>query len=204
MFSKYRMRSYNFRLYVLVIVTSVFGLIIINSVDSSYTLRQAFGLAAAVIWMTFLSFVDYKKILKFHRLLYVLAIILLIAVLLFGTKAGGATRWLAFGGFRLQPSEISKVLLVLFMSQFLVEHKNRLDSWKFLGITALILVIPLGLIVNEPDLSQTILTSVILFSVLFSAGLPYKKLGKVLAVVVPIAIVVLIYIQNPDQKLLSL
>ena len=203
MFSKYRMRSYNFRLYVIVIVTSVFGLIIINSADSSYTLRQAFGLAAAVIWMTFLSFVDYKKILKFHRLLYVFAIILLIAVLLFGTKAGGATRWLAFGGFRLQPSEISKVLLVLFMSQFLVEHKNRLDSWKFLGITALILVIPLGLIVNEPDLSQTILTSVILFSVLFSAGLPYKKLGKVLAVVVPIAIVVLIYIQNPDQKLLK-
>ena len=75
MFSKYRMRSYNFRLYVLVIVTSVFGLIIINSVDSSYTLRQAFGLAAAVIWMTFLSFVDYKKILKFHRLLYVLSLI---------------------------------------------------------------------------------------------------------------------------------
>ncbi len=203
MFSKYRMRSYNFRLYILVVVTSLFGLLIINSADSSYTLRQAFGLGAAIVWMTILSFIDYKKILKLHRILYVLAIILLIAVLLFGTKAGGATRWLAFGGFRLQPSEISKVLLVLFLSQFLVNHRERMNSWKFLGITGFILIIPLGLIVNEPDLSQTILTSVILFSVLFSAGLPYKKLGKVLAVVVPIVIVLLIYIQNPNQKILK-
>ena len=203
MFSKYRMRSYNFRLYILVVVTSLFGLLIINSADSSYTLKQAFGLGVAIVWMTFLSFVDYKKILKLHRALYVLAIILLIAVLLFGTKAGGATRWLAFGGFRLQPSEISKVLLVIFLSQFLVNHRERMNSWKFLGITGIILIIPLGLIVNEPDLSQTILTSVILFSVLFSAGLPYKKLGKVLAVVVPVVIILLIYIQNPNQKILK-
>ncbi len=203
MFKKYNLKHYNFRLLALVLITSIFGLVIINSADSSYTIRQAGGIIGCSAWMIFLSFVDYKKILKHYKILYIVTIAILVAVLVLGTTAMGAQRWIVIGGFRIQPSEISKVLLVLFLSAVLGQKKERLDSWKFLAFLAVILLIPLGLIVMEPDLSQTILIFLILFTVIFAAEMPYRKLWKILAVVVPIAIVLFIYIQNPDQKLLK-
>ena len=203
MFKKYKLKHYNFRLFALVIITSVFGLVIINSADSSYTVRQAGGIIGSCAWMIFLSFVDYKKILKHYRILYIVTITILIAVLVVGTKAGGAQRWIVIAGFRMQPSEISKVLLVLFLSAILGQKKERLDSWKFLLLLAVLLLVPLGLIVMEPDLSQTILIFCILFTIIFAAEMPYRKLWKILAVVVPVVIILLIYIQNPDQKLLK-
>ncbi len=203
MFRRYSLKHYNFRLLALVIITSVFGLVIINSADSSYTIRQAAGILGSTAWMIFLSFVDYKKILKYYKLLYAITIGILVLVLVIGTTAGGAQRWIAIGGFRIQPSEISKVLLVLFLAALLGQKKDRLNSWVFLGLLALILLVPLGLIIIEPDLSQTILIFFILFTMVFAAGMPYKKLGIILAIVVPIAIILFIYIQNPDQKLLK-
>ena len=203
MFKKYNLKHYNFRMLALVVITSVFGLVIINSADSSYTLRQAGGIIGSCAWMIFLSFVDYKRILKHYRILYIVTLAILAAVLVLGTTAGGAQRWIVIAGFRMQPSEISKVLLVLFLSAILGQKKERLDSWKFLLLLAVLLLIPLGLIVMEPDLSQTILIFCILFTIIFAAEMPYRKLWKILAVVVPVVIILLIYIQNPDQKLLK-
>lgn len=202
-FKNYRLKSYNIRLYALVIIAAIYGLIMINSADNSFTLKQAFGIVLAISWMTFLSFVDFNKLLKWHKLWYILAIILLIAVLVIGTKVLGATRWIVIGGFRIQPSEITKILLILFFSKVIIKQREKMDSWRFLGILTILLFIPLFLIVNEPDLSQTILTFLILFVVIFVGGLSYKKLGKILAILVPILIVAFIYITNPNQKLLK-
>ena len=203
MIRRYNLKNYNFILLALVLTASVFGLVMINSADPDYTLRQGLGLAAATVWMIFLSFVDYNKILKHHLLWYILSLVLLALVLVVGKTAMGAQRWIPVGPINIQPSEVTKILLVMFLARRLFLNKRRLDTWRFLFSTAAILVIPLVLLVSEPDLSQTILTFLILFIVFFCAGLPYKKLGIIMAVVVPVAIVLLIYIQNPDQKLLK-
>ena len=113
MFKKYNLRSYNYALVTLVVITSIFGLLIINSADSSYTVKQAGGIVMALLWMTFLSFVDYHFILKYYRVLYILLVLLLVGVKLFGVSAGGATRWLGSGAFRIQPSEMGKLMLIL-------------------------------------------------------------------------------------------
>ena len=203
MLKNYKLKNYNFILLALVLVTSVFGLVMINSADPDYTLRQGLGIAAASVWMIFLSFVDYNKILKHYRVWYVLSIVLLALVLVVGRTAMGAQRWIPLGPVNLQPSEIAKILLVMFLAKRLFLNKSRIDTWRFIFTTLGLLLIPLILLVSEPDLSQTILTFLILFMVFFCGGLPYKKLGIILAVVVPVAIILLIYIQNPDQKLLK-
>ena len=203
MIRRYNLRNYNFILLALVLTASVFGLVMINSADSDYTLRQGLGIVAATVWMIFLSFVDYNKILKHHILWYILALVLLGLVLAVGKTAMGAQRWIPVGPINIQSSEITKILLVLFLARRLFINKLRINTWRFIFATAGILVIPLILLVMEPDLSQTILTFLILFVVFFCAGLSYKKLGIIMAVVVPVAIVLLIYIQNPDQKLLK-
>lgn len=203
MFKKYNLRSYNYALVTLVVITSIFGLLIINSADSSYTVKQAGGIVMALLWMTFLSFVDYHFILKYYRVLYILLVLLLVGVKLFGVSAGGATRWLGSGAFRIQPSEMGKLMLILFLAQLLYTNKGKLNSWKFLVFVNAILAVPLLLIVSQPDLSQTILLFLIMFVVLYTAGFPYKKLGKIMMVAVPVAVGLFIYIQNPNQKLLK-
>ena len=203
LFKKYDMRLYNYGLLVLVLIASVFGLVIINSVDSTLTVKQAMGMIAALVWMVFLSFVDFEFIVKRYRLLYLILIIMLVLVLLVGKSAGGATRWLGTDSLRLQPSELGKIILILFLAQLLYYKRNKLDSWKFLFILAIILALPLGLIVIEPDLSQTILITCVMIIMIFVGDIPYKKVWKILAVVIPVAIVLFIYVQNPDQKLLK-
>ena len=203
MIRRYNLKNYNFILLALVLTASIFGLVMINSADSDYTLRQGLGIAGATVWMMFLSFVDYNKILKHHILWYILALVLLVLVLVAGKTAMGAQRWIPVGPINIQSSEVTKILLVLFLARRLFLNKLRINTWRFIFATAGILVIPLILLVMEPDLSQTILTFLILFVVFFCAGLSYKKLGIIMAVVVPVAIVLLIYIQNPDQKLLK-
>ena len=101
MFKKYNLRSYNYALVTLVVITSIFGLLIINSADSSYTVKQAGGIVMALLWMTFLSFVDYHFILKYYRVLYILLVLLLVGVKLFGVSAGGATRLRGSGAVRI-------------------------------------------------------------------------------------------------------
>ena len=203
LFKKYDMRLYNYGLLVLVLIASVFGLVIINSVESTLTVKQAMGMIAALVWMVFLSFVDFEFIVKRYRVLYLILIIMLVLVLLVGKSAGGATRWLGTDSLRLQPSELGKIILILFLAQLLYYKRNKLDSWKFLFILAIILALPLGLIVIEPDLSQTILITCVMIIMIFVGDIPYKKVGKILAVVIPVAIVLFIYVQNPDQKLLK-
>ena len=69
MFKKYQLRSYNFRLVILLIVTSVYGIAVINSADSSYTIKQCAGLLLSLFVMVVVSLIDYNWLLRFYWLL---------------------------------------------------------------------------------------------------------------------------------------
>ena len=78
-----------------------------------------------------------------------------------------------------------------------------MSKWWFILVTAILAGIPLILIEKEPDLSTTILITGLTVIMIFAAGISYKKIGIMLAVFVPIAAVAIIYIQQPEQKLLD-
>ena len=203
MFKKYELRYYNFRLLLLVLVTSVYGVILINSADSSYTLRQIFGIILGSVVLILASFFDYHRLLKFYWLMYFVLVALLLLTLVFGRVSHGAKRWIVFGPLSLQASEIGKVILILFTVRMLSIYREKINNWSFLFLLWLILLVPLGLILREPDLSQTILTTLVLFTVIFAAGVSYKKMGIFFLIVIPLAAGTLLYIQRPDQKLLA-
>jgi rod shape determining protein RodA len=143
------------------------------------------------------SLIDYNLILKFYRLIYLLAVVLLGAVLVpgVGNNVNGATRWIKIGdSFQFQPSEFCKILLIIFFAAFFMKYREQLNTWKMLAITLILIGIPLVLIVSEPDLSTTIVTALILISLLYIAGLSYKIVLGVLAVGVPLGIVGIILI----------
>lgn len=200
MFKKYKLRSYNFRLIALITITCIYALMVVNSANSSYTIKQGAGMAAAYLMMIFISFVDYKFITKYYWRWYAIGNILLVLVLLIGKSSHGAKRWLGIGtSFQIQPSEFMKLIIAIFLAKVISMYKDRLNTWKFLVIIALVLLVPILLIVKEPDLSTTVMVVLIVVTIIFCAGISYKIIGMVLLVVVPLIAAFLVYIiATPD------
>lgn len=204
MLKKYQLRSYNFRLVILLVITSVFGIAIVNSAASgTTTIKQCLGLALALAVMVLVSFIDYTFLLKLYWLGYIINIILLLLVKFVGANHKGAQRWIEIKGFQFQPSELTKILLILFTAKLISVYKQRLNTWQFLLILAVLLGIPLALVANQPDLSTTIVIVLILLTVIFCAGLSYRIIGISLLILIPLTIAALIYIRNPNQTLLE-
>ena len=154
--------------------------------------------------MIIISLIDYSWVLKFYWLIYVFNVGLLTAVLLIGDTHHGAKRWIDIGSsLTIQPSEFAKIFTILFLAKFLTVNKERISKWWFILVTAVLAGIPLLLIEKEPDLSTTILVTGITIILIFAAGISYKKIGIMLAIFIPVAAAALIYIQQPEQKLLD-
>mgnify|MGYP000028304447 FL=1 len=204
MLDNYRLRNYNFKLLAFVLIASVFGTLMINSADSSYFKKQLLGLIICIIGLITLSLIDYKFISKFYLLLYGLNLVMLSAVLLFGTSANGAKRWLGSQDLiTVQPSEFAKIILIICAAHFLSEHKDTINTVKTLIQYAVLCAVPLILIALEPDLSTTIDVFAILFIMLFVAGLSYKIIGIGLLCLIPLAGSFVWYVKQPDPMFLK-
>jgi len=129
--------------------------------------------------------------------LYMLALLLLILVPLFGDVQMGARRWLHLGIINMQPSEIMKWALMLVMANWFSTREAR--SAVDLGYALLLFIVPVALIVNQPDLGTAIVILFATTAMLIAAGLPWRWFG--MAVVAAIAsIPVLWYFMHGYQK----
>jgi rod shape determining protein RodA len=133
----------------------------------------------------FFSLTDYKKYGKYYKVLYVLNILLLLSVYVIGISRKGAVRWIAVGPFTIQPSEFSKILLVLTLSEFLVtRYRERFDGFKSL-ITSGLHVLPIFfLILRQPDLGTSLVLIAIYAVLIFIHGIDWKMIFLMLGGVI--------------------
>lgn len=201
---KYQFKNYNWTLVIAVLILSSMSLIFINSADSSYTGRQFLGLLFCTCVMFFLSVVNYNFICDYNRILYVLNIIVLLLVTIpgIGTTVGGARRWLNLGFTRVQPSEFTKIIMIIFVAVYIQEHEEDFNQWKNLVKLAVLCAIPLLLVVAEPDLSTTIDITFILLAVIFVGGIDLKLIRRCILIGIPLMALFIWYIQTPNQILL--
>ena len=185
MFRNYRFKNYNFRLVVFVVALTIYGIIIIGSANKDYQNKQIIGMILGIIVMVAFSMIDYSALLSLHWIFYLAGCGALLMVFIPGLShsSKGATRWVHFGGFQFQPSELAKVLVVLFLAWYLMKYQEDLNKPKRFLMTVVICMIPLGLIVLEPDLSTTVVTFCIIFTMLFYAGLSKKVVGAVVGLI---------------------
>ena len=205
MLKKYNFKDYNYLLFILVMGLMIFGLIIIDIVDDSFTTKQALGIGLAFVIMITVSLIDYHFIAKFYVTLYIVGCILLAAVLLFGKTVNNAKRWFAVGDFlTFQPSELIKILLIIFISVFLSRkiEEETVSTFKTIFLYVIFISIPVLLIIREPDLSTTLCIMLVMVTLIYLAGLNYKIIGMVLIIFIPLFSVFIWYVQKPDQKLL--
>ena len=202
MLKQYKLKDYDFRLVAYVVVLTIIGILVIGSANSSVQGKQILGLVLGLITMVVVSLMDYEFLLRFSWIFYFINIVLLTLVLIMGDKSKGATRWVEIAGIRFQPSELGKILLILFFAYFFAKYQESVNRLKVLIGSFILAGIPLALIKKEPDLSTTIVTALIFLVLLFMAGLSYKFIATVLAVSVPSAAIFLALILQPDQKIL--
>ena len=199
----YRLKDYKFSLVVLVLATSCLGILVIGSAKESYQSKQIVGLILSLVVMVVVSLIDYMWITNFYWILYGLSVFMLFLVLIIGETVNGAKRWIDIGFTNFQPSELSKILLIIFFAKFIMQHEDDLSDKKTIIKAVILISVPLLLIYKEPNLSTTICVAVLFCVLMYVGGLSYKFIGTVLLIMVPIAIIFLSIVVQPDQKLLD-
>lgn len=202
MLRQYKLRNYNFKLILFVFTLSLIGYFTIGSAKESVQDRQMYGIIVGIILMVFVSLVDYHLYAYVKWVIYGLNLVLLVAVLLFGVEVNGSKRWINIG-FQFQPSELAKILLILFFSQFIMMYKERINSVRVIGIMLVLMLIPLLLIFKEPDLSTSIMIVVTFCIIVFVGGLDYKVVFVVLGTIIPLGVVFFSIILQDDQTFLQ-
>ncbi len=164
-------------------VTSL-GLLILYSASGQsldMTLAQFYRFGLGLVAMVALAQVAPKYLRMFAPWIYVLGVVLLVVVEIVGDIGKGAQRWLDLGLVRFQPSEIMKLALPLMCAWFLHERPLPPRLGIVLLLTAFILV-PVGLIVLQPDLGTSILIAASGFFLLFMAGLSWWIMVPIFAI----------------------
>ncbi|MCD7885296.1 MAG: FtsW/RodA/SpoVE family cell cycle protein, partial [Lachnospiraceae bacterium] len=205
MLRQYKLSNYNFRLILWVLILSILGILVVGSAEADYMPRQILGLVLGVVLMIVLSLMDYTWILNFSWFIYLGAIVLLLLVIVssLGSSGGGATRWLTIGGFRFQPSDIAKIMLILFFARFFEDREEKINTVRTIFSSMLLIGIPLFLILREPDLSTTVVLALVFCAVIFTAGLSYKIIFGILVVCIPVGVIFISLIMQPDQSLIQ-
>ena len=205
MFKHYRIRDYDFKLIIMVLAASVIGILAIGSAKESLQSRQLAGMLLGFVMMIVISFIDYSMLLKLHWLMYAGNLVLLFAVLFStaGDSANGSQRWLEFGGFRFQPSETAKIILILFFAQFIMKHKEHFNTFRYIMLCVILVGIPWVLIYKQPDMSTSIVVLLVFCTIMFVGGLSYKVIFGILAIIVPALLIFFSLALQPDSILVE-
>ena len=202
MIKLYKLKDYNFRLVLWLLMISGIGVLLVGSANESYQSKQLIGVILGVVVMVIVSLMDYSWLLNFYWIIYFGNIVMLLFVYFVGDSSGGATRWLDLGFVRFQPTELSKILLIMFFAKYLMVHEDDLNTLKTIVSSIVILGIPLVLIKIQPDLKNTITVTVVFCILLYIAGLSYKIIGGVLGVVIPVFAILMFLNTQTDIEII--
>ena len=203
MIKQYKLRNYHFQLIVFIVILNIIGILLIGSAKESVQSKQILGMAMGLVVMVAISLMDYSFILKFRWLYYIGTIGLLILVEVAGKTTGGSQRWIKIAGIQFQPSELAKIVVILFFAGFFATYQEKVNTVKTIFLSFVLAGIPLALILMQPDTSTTIATIFIFIVLLFISGLSYKIVLSVIGVCVPVGIAGLSYIISNADALIA-
>jgi rod shape determining protein RodA len=174
-----KLLEFNWGFLLLLTVISCIGFAMLYSVaDGSFSpwaLKQMIRFAAGAVMMVVVALIDLRIWMRVAYPMYGVALVLVTAVDIVGFKGMGAQRWLDLGIIQLQPSEIMKVALLLALARYF--HGLALDEVsriRNLIVPVLLVVVPVGLVVKQPDLGTAILLTISGGTIFFAAGLAWR------------------------------
>ena len=142
-----------------------------------YIRKQAVYLLIGFPMMILVSLINYKKLEQFKVVAILVSIVLLVAVLIFGQETNGAKRWIVIGGQSIQPSEIAKFGMMLYMCSFMSKKHAVMRSFSK-GMLPMLLVIGVicGLVMLQPNMSMSVIMGLMGYALLFVGGCDTKQM----------------------------
>ena len=208
------MKKFNMPLFIGVLLLSTFGIIMIYSSSYiwaefkynnpfKYVINQGIFLVIGIFLMLYISKIDYHIYEKYSNKLLLICLILLVLVLIpgIGTVRNGSRSWFGIGGFGIQPSEFTKLILIIFTSKYLVN--NDIKSFKNLFSILIVVFLVFGLIMLQPDFGTGTIIVMSIMGLLFIGGMNMNFIAK--GTIVGIAGIVILILMAPYrlQRILS-
>ena len=191
-------------------ILSIFGFIAIASAtrvnlgeSSTFVTKQMAFFFIGLVLMLIAANVDYEYFSQFYVPIYLFNILLLVLVLVLGSGAKGAVRWIAIGPLTIQPSEFAKVMMLFCLAKLLSLKQKHINNLLFLMLLCILVLIPIVLIQRQPALSASLVIISIFCIQLFTAGISYKLIRNVLIVVVPLVAFVLLDVSQETPLIMD-
>lgn len=144
-----------------------------------YVQRQGlFALMNIIIIFVSLHF-DYKSLSRYGNVLYIINLIMLLAVMFVGQSALGAQRWIQIGPISLQPSEFSKIIMIISLASILEKRAGKLETIKDIIPVFIYVGVPFLLVLKQPDLGTSLVFMAILLGMIFVAGINTRVLMSI-------------------------
>jgi rod shape determining protein RodA len=143
---------------------------------------QSLRFGLGLVMMLGIAMVSPRLLVKLAAPLYLFSMLLLVAVLRMGHVGKGAERWLVLGGVQLQPSELAKIALVLALAAwFHRAGQSRMGNPLFLIPPALMVLVPVALVLKEPNLGTAVIIAAVGGSIFLAAGMRLWQLALLVA-----------------------
>ena len=200
-------------LFLVIIITSV-GLIMLLSAsyatsydqyegDSSYLFWRQFEFAIlGMIVMIAISFINYQYMRALSIPLLIISVILLLMIIPFGIRLGGAKRWLRLFGIQFQPSEIAKIAVIVMFSNLISVYKEKMRTFKY-GVLPFIAVLAviLGLMALQPHISGIVIIAVTAAVLMVVGGMKLKWLVGTALAAVPFAAALIAFVPYAQTRI---
>ena len=157
-----------------------------------FVLRQGIYALIGLVLMFAVARVDYSRFRELRVGIYSIMIASICLVLVFGAAARGSRRWIELPYFRFQPSELAKLLLIVALAAFVIEHRRRGGDWRSTVRILAIGLAPAALVFLQPDLGTALVIGVITLAILFLSGVPWKHFAAIGGAVAAIAAIALV------------
>jgi rod shape determining protein RodA len=175
----------NFDWVLLVLVMLICGIGIVNLYSAGYNrgegtplfVKQLYWLAVGLGVLVLTLIYDYRHLEKLSFPLYIISILLLVGVMYGGKMVSGSRRWLAMGPLSFQPAELAKIAIILVLATYF-SQRPRLEALRLqdLIIPLVLVMIPVGLIIKQPDLGSGILVALVAASMILFVGVRWRIL----------------------------
>jgi rod shape determining protein RodA len=162
-------------------------------------LRQLEACGLGLTLLLVIVFIPYQRLLRLSIPLYAVLLLMLGLVFVIGPYINGSQRWLMFGGVPFQPSEPLKLVAILLLAR-LLRFGRELDSVKRWGPALLLTLLPVVMIMKQPDLGTSLVYVPVGIALLFVSGIPVRSLVFLGILGAAIAVVGFLFLLHPYQK----
>lgn len=189
-FEKRIFRNFDKTLFLMTLVVLVIGLAAVYSAThprsslfaEDYSIKQATWMALGLLILFIIVSISYQKFIDISYIFYFTILAALVLVLIMGRARLGAQRWFSVGGFAFQPSEFIKIALVLVLANYVGSHKGTMDSFKDFFACSILLFLPFGLVLIQPDLGTALTLLPVFLGIMLIAGANIKYIvGMIVA-----------------------